>query len=366
MGRKFWKSGFGRLLAAAVLTAAGLAALAALSPETDPAILGRKVADNVLSRTVWNSGLQSLMLGGPDIAYPMVCSRYGVLMFADATQDRDLRGRAAKLYQPFLSVWRRPAIGHVDYNVFGIVPFELHRLTGNPDYLPLAKKLADDEFKDPRPDGLSGYTRFWVDDMYMVGSLQVQAYRSLHEPIYLDRAYAQLLGYCEKLQQLDGLFFHTPDTPFRWGRGNGWAAAAMTEILLASPEDHPQRPKLLEAYRLMMKGLVEHQDPKGLWHQLLDDPESYIETSGSGMFIFALATGARKGWLPEEPYRNAVLKAWPTLAGYLDADGNLKDVCIGTGALNNKTYYLTRPRQTGDLHGQAAFLWAASAVYLLK
>jgi len=198
-----------------------------------------------------------------------------------------------------------------------------------------------------------------------VGSLQVQAYRSLHEPVYLDRAYAQLLAYVKKLQQPNGLFYHTPETPFFWGRGNGWAAAAMTELLLASPEDHPQRPELLSAYRRMMQGLLETQDPAGLWHQLLDAPESYLETSCSGMFIFALATGARKGWLPEQAYRKAVLKAWPALAGYLDADGNIKDVCIGTGALNNKTYYLNRPRKTGDLHGQAGFLWAASAMYLL-
>jgi tetratricopeptide (TPR) repeat protein len=57
------------------------------------------------------------------------------------------------------------------------------------------------------------------------------------------------------------------------------------------------------------------------------------------MFIFAMATGVRQGWLSEKKYRDAAENAWAALVGYLDEDGNLKEVCIGTGALNNKTYY---------------------------
>ena len=122
----------------------------------------------------------------------------------------------------------------------------------------------------------------------------------------------------------------------------------------------------MKSYQKMMSALIDRQDPKGLWHQLIDDPESYIESSSSGMFIFALATGVRKGWLPKEPYQSAVEKAWPALAGYLDEDGKLREVCIGTNAMNSKNHYLERPRILGDLHGQAGFIWAATSVYLLN
>jgi len=357
-----------RGIIAGSLLVLGLAAdcLHASASETDPAVLGRKAANNVLGPKSGYAKISSLFLGQIDISYPMACSRYGILILADALHDKDLRDRVAKSYEPFLSGKRKPGKGHVDFNVFGIGPFELYRQTGNPAYLSLAKELADDEFKKAGKDGLADYTRFWVDDMYMVGSLQVQAYKATDDPKYLDRAFRQLLAYRGRLQQPNGLFYHTPEAPFFWGRGNGWAAASMTELLLAAPEDHPQRPALLQAYREMMKGLLAYQDRNGLWRQLIDEPESYLETSSSGMFIFALATGVRKGWLPQEPYRTASLKGWQALSAELDADGNVRDVCIGTGALNNKTHYLMRPRKTGDLHGQAAFLWAATAVYLLN
>jgi len=359
--RRSWAMAF-----AAMLALLGLGAGAGSSglDLKDPVNTGKKASLAVLSLDPGEKIL-NLALGVDDASYPMACSRYGALILADATGDADLRKKVEKAYDPYFSGKRTPRQGHVDFNVFGIALFELYRQTGDVKYLDQAKILADDEFKRQRKDGLCDYTRFWVDDMYMVGSLQTQAYKSLKDPVYLERAYAQLLAYCDKLQQQNGLFYHTPGAPFFWGRGNGWAAASMTELLLASPEDFPQRPALMKSYRKMMAALIERQDPKGMWHQLIDDPESYVESSSSGMFIFALATGVRKGWLPKEPYLAAVEKAWPALAGYLDQDGKLREVCIGTGAMNSKTHYLERPRILGDLHGQAGFIWAATAVYLL-
>lgn len=341
--------------------------LAGLSAGTaaDPAALGRAAADNILRRQ--SAFYPGVGLFGPlNTTYPMVCSFYGVLIFSAASGEAEMRSRVEEAFRPFLRGLRRPARGHVDLNVFGIVPFELYRQTKNPAYLPLARALADDEFKNPRPDGLSRYSRFWVDDMYMIGSLQTQAYKSLGDPVYLDRAILQLLGYCRALQQANGLFHHNLQSPFFWGRGNGWAAASLTELLQVIPEDHPRRPDLLAAYRKLMKGLLACQDPRGPWHQLLDDPESYLETSATGMFVFALATGVRQGWLEPDPYQGAAEKAWAGLASFLEAQGDLRDVCIGTNARNNKTHYLSRPRKTGDLHGQAAFLWAATAMLLLS
>jgi unsaturated rhamnogalacturonyl hydrolase len=328
--------------------------------------VARKVALNTMGRkTGLGPGIQAFA-GRADISYPMVCSRYGVLLYAGASGDQELLALVKNAYQPFLSGKTKPRHGHVDYNVFGILPFELYRQTRDPAYLPLAKKLADDEFSRGRQDGLSDYTRFWVDDMYMVGSLQTQAYKALGDRVYLDRAFRQLLAYCAKLQSPNGLFQHNLNSPYFWGRGNGWAAASMTELLLAAPADHPDRPALFSAYQKLMKALVERQNKNGLWHQLLDRPESYIETSSSGMFVFALATGVRKGWLPADPYRGAAERAWRELVTYVDPAGNVREVCVGTSAINSREFYLNRPRQNGDLHGHAGFLWAAAAMKLLE
>ena len=70
-----------------------------------------------------------------------------------------------------------------------------------------------------------------------------------------------MLEYLDRLQQPNGLFFHAEDVPFFWGRGDGWVAAGMTEMLRSLPVDHPERPRILAAYRKMMASLQEHGYP---------------------------------------------------------------------------------------------------------
>jgi rhamnogalacturonyl hydrolase YesR len=171
-----------------------------------------------------------------------------------------------------------------------------------------------------------------------------------------------MAAYLDKLQQPNGLFYHAPDVPFYWGRGDGWFAAGMSELLRSLPTDHPKRSRILDGYKKMMRSLVHFQEPDGMWHQLIDHPESFEETSSTGMFTFALITGVKNQWLDEETYGPAARKAWIALAGYVDQDANVTSICVGTGKKNDLEYYLTRPRHTGDMHGQAPVLWAASAL----
>jgi len=299
--------------------------------------------------------------------YQRVCAYYGACRFSDATKNDSILKQMEGAYKPFLEEKRKPRSGHVDYNLFGIWPFEMYRQTGNEKYLEQALKLADDEYRNPREDGLSEYTRFWVDDMYMVGSLQVQAYKSTNDKIYLDRAALFLKVYCDELQKPNGLFYHREDAPYYWGRGNGWAAAALTEILTVIPENHEYYDDLFNAYQKMMATLLELQGDDGMWHQLLDYPDSYPETSCSGMFLFAMASGLKKGLLPVSEYESAIYSGWNALAGYVNENGKIRNVCIGTNAKDSERHYLKRWRKTGDFHGQAAFLWASTAmVELMK
>jgi rhamnogalacturonyl hydrolase YesR len=196
----------------------------------------------------------------------------------------------------------------------------------------------------------------------MITLLQVQAYRATGEAKYLDRAALEMVAYLHRLQQANGLFYHAPQSPFFWGRGNGWMAAGMTELLSALPETHPQRAAVLEGYRRMMATLLRHQSKDGMWRQLVDRAESWPETSSTGMFTFAFVTGVKKGWLDAGSYAPAGRKAWLALVDYIDAYADIREVCVGTGAGDSIPYYLDRPRATGDFHGQAPVLWSASAL----
>ena len=73
--------------------------------------------------------------------------------------------------------------------------------------------------------GYTPQTRLWIDDMYMITMLQLQAYRLTKDKKYLNRALHEMCLYLDELQVKDGpaagLFYHAPDVPFVWGRGAG-------------------------------------------------------------------------------------------------------------------------------------------------
>ena len=246
--------------------------------------------------------------------------------------------------------------------MFGIVPFQLYIETKDSKYLEIGKHMADAQWEKTTPDGLTTQTRYWIDDMYMIIALQTQAFRATGDQKYLDRAAMEMTAYLDKLQQPNGLFYHAPDVPFYWGRGNGWVAAGMTELLRSMPKNHPRRAKILQSYKKMMKSLLQYQSKDGTWRQLIDHPESWPETSSTGMFTFAMISGVKNGWLDAKTYGTAARKAWIGLVSYINADGDVSNVCEGTNKKNDLQYYLDRKRNTGDLHGQAPILWSASAL----
>jgi unsaturated rhamnogalacturonyl hydrolase len=296
--------------------------------------------------------------------YAEVCTWYGALTFAARAGDPDLRERLIRKYDPLLQAEGSPRISteaHVDHRVFGAVPLEIYRQTGDPRYLAPGKRLADAQWASPTPDGITAEARCWIDDMYMITLLQTQAARATGNPEYTDRAARAMAAYLDRLQQPNGLFVHAPDAPFYWSRGNGWMAAGAAELLRALPDPHPLRPRILAGFRRMTAALVPLQGADGMWRQLLDRPQAWPESSGTGMFAFAFVTGVQRGWLEREPFAAAARRAWLGLAARIDGGGRVTDVCAGTPKGHTAAYYLGRPRVTGDRHGQAPILWCASA-----
>ncbi len=324
--------------------------------------MGNKVIENLLARKDY------MMYSNQCLHYAEVCTAVGALRFAQKTGNKELISRIVHRYDKLLEdgntfISREP---HVDRNVVGILPLQIYSATadkpttGDERYLKLGLTFADSQWENPREDGLTQQTRWWVDDMYMVGMLQIQAFRATKETKYADRAALQVSTYLKELQQPNGLFFHGPDFHFYWGRGNGWVAAAMAEVLKSLPAEHKLRPEIISAYEKMMSSLLRYQSDNGMWRQLVDNENSWAESSCTGMFAYAMAAGVKNGWLDKKEYGPAVVKAWKGLCAHLDRQGNVGEVCVGTGQKNDIEHYLNRPRAAGDLHGQAPFLWLAS------
>jgi rhamnogalacturonyl hydrolase YesR len=338
-------------------------------PGASPAEVGKRVAENFTARDFeFQSGKRQFVI------YPEVIGWYGSLTVAKLTGDTNLQSRLVRKFDFFLTpegAARISTNAHVDYRVFGAVPLELYLQTKQTNFLAIGKNLADAQWQNPTADGITAEARYWVDDMYMISAVQVQAFRATGDAKYLDRAALAMATYLDKLQQTNGLFFHAADSPFFWSRGNGWYAAGMAELLSELPVNHPKRARIMAGYKTMMASLLKFQSDEGRWRQLIDKPESWLESSGTGMFAFAMVTGVKRGWLDEKNYGPAARKAWLALVKNLDAVANVKDVCIGTnkgfqevGADLDKqlAFYLARGRKTGDLHGQAPILWTASAL----
>jgi unsaturated rhamnogalacturonyl hydrolase len=112
----------------------------------------------------------------------------------------------------------------------------------------------------------------------------------------------------------------------------------------------------------MMGALRADQNADGMWRQLIDHPEAWEETSATGMFTFAMVEGVRHGWLPEDTFGPAARKGWIALAGFVDQNADVTNICAGTNKENSLAYYLARPRRTGDFHGQAPVLWVTRAL----
>ena len=199
--------------------------------------------------------------------------------------------------------------------------------------------------------------------MFMITAVQVQAYRATGDRKYLDRAAKAMVAYLDKLQQPNGLFFHAPDSPFYWSRGNGWMAAGSAELLRSLPADHPERPRILAGLP-EDDGVAAEDAGRGRTVAPAARPPGGVARDVRHRHV-RLRDGhgrARTAGSTRRTYGPAARKAWLGLVKYIDADGNISNVCAGTNKGTTIQYYLDRPRNIGDLHGQAPVLWTASAL----
>lgn len=203
-------------------------------------------------------------------------------------------------------------------------------------------RLPDGTLARQRPQAVS----VWADDFYMGISFLAQMGRLTKDGKYWDDAIKQVTqGSARLFDESKGLYDHGwsentdgYDPRFYWGRANGWAALAMTELLAELPASHPGRDKVLHYYRQLMRGLVEQQDGTGLWHNVLDRHQTYLESSASAMFVYSLARGVNEGWL-SPIYGPAAITGWNGLVTRVLPDGRVDGICEGTTYANDHTYY---------------------------
>ena len=216
------------------------------------------------------------------------------------------------------------------------------------------------------------YNAVWLDDMFM--ALPSMAVRSQYanDPKQIDEAANIATGFFKRMWMPEkNIFRHGyvegagSQPSMAWGRANGWAILTMCQLLDFLPENHPKRAEILDIYRKHAAGLAELQGIDGFWHQLLDRPETYNETSATAIFAYALAHGINEGWLDATTYGPVAQLAWEAVSSKINAKGEVEDVCVGTGMGFEPAYYAYRPVSVKAAHGYGPAIWAGAEMIKL-
>ncbi|MDR1723210.1 MAG: glycoside hydrolase family 88 protein [Tannerella sp.] len=229
------------------------------------------------------------------------------------------------------------------------------------------KRLKDGTFSRIVPYDMT----VWADDLYMSVPFLARMGALTGDVRYFDEAARQVILFNEHLwDERHELFYHAwyddigQNGVAHWGRCNGWVVMAQVELLAQLPADHPQRAELLQLFLRQIVGYSRYQDASGLWHQLLDKPDTYLETSVSAMFTYAIAKGVNEGWI-DERYEYVAAQGWEGVAIRILADGQVEGICMGTGISTAVSYYANRPTPLNDIHGLGAILLAGSEMLKL-
>jgi len=212
----------------------------------------------------------------------------------------------------------------------------------------------------------------WLDDLYMSLPALVQMGTLTGDKKYFDEALKQYGLFSKRMFNHEkGLYMHgwvqgmEPHPQFHWARANGWALLTKVEILDALPANYPGRAHVLSMLREHVAGLARLQDKTGLWHQLLDRNDSYLETSATAIYAYCIAHAIDKGWLDAKAYGPMAILAWNAVSTKVNAQGQVEGTCVGTGMAFDPAFYYYRPVNVFAAHGYGPVLLAGAEVYRL-
>jgi rhamnogalacturonyl hydrolase YesR len=175
---------------------------------------------------------------------------------------------------------------------------------------------------------INNQPQVWIDAMYMAPPFLAVAGA-------FDEAVKQINGFRKYLWNDDKkMFSHIWDEGKKsferkdfWGVGNGWAAAGMTRVIKALPEEHKEsRNKIIGYVKEVLDGCLAYQREDGLFHNVVDDPSSFIETNLAQMLSYSIFRGIKAGWL-DKSYLTRAEKMRNAAHTKVDKYGLVQGVC---------------------------------------
>jgi unsaturated rhamnogalacturonyl hydrolase len=294
---------------------------------------------------------------------------YGIYQYYQQTGDEQM--------QEIIDDWftARLAEGTPTKNVNTVCPFLTlayrYEETRNPAWKPYLERWAEwVMYEMPRTEkqGLQhivynneNHQQMWDDTLMMSVLPLAKIGKLLGRPEYIEEATYQFLLHIQYLMdRQSGLWFHgwTFDgqhnfAQARWARGNSWITVAIPEFieLLDLAEGNATRRYLLQVLESQVAALAACQDESGLWHTLLDDPSSYLESSAAAGFGYGILKAVRKRYIGA-CYAPIAEKAVRGVIKQINPAGELTGVSFGTAMGSELDYYRQIPI-TSMPYGQA-------------
>ncbi len=383
--------------------------------QNDPRAVLQRITDRIVQQTSYqivDTATKALLTAGQlgkvshsvriasdynDWTYFMGVVLSGMMSVADATEEEELRAYVIRNFDfifdclpYFQEQWevlqvRRASYYRIfrmnmldDCGAIGAALVDAYRQKHDERYLRMIRKIANyitnvqlrlEDGTLSRPD--PRYMTLWADDLYMSVPFLARMGTLTGETRYYDDAARQVTGFLSRLTDPEtGLLKHAWFSDSKtvsvasWGRANGWAIMAQTELLRHLPSNYPMRDSLEQLFRRHLMALCRFQDGAGLWHQVLDHPDSYLETSCTAMFCYGLAFAVNTGMI-ETSYRDTAHKAWKGIASRVREDGQIEGICRGTEVGFDLKFYYDRPAPLNDTRGIGAVLLAGAELIRL-
>ena len=212
----------------------------------------------------------------------------------------------------------------------------------------------------------------WLDDLFMSVPALAQMGKYTGNTKYYDDAVRQVLQFSKRMFNYDkGLFMHgwiqemAEHPQFHWARANGWGVMTMIELLEVLPANYAGRDQVLDLLKRHIRGLANNQSPLGFWHQLIDKNDSYLETSATAIYTYAIARAINRGYIDEQVYGPMVCLAWNAVASKVTEKGQVEGTCVGTGMGFDPAFYYYRPINVYAAHGYGPVMLAGAEMILL-
>jgi len=305
------------------------------------------------------------LLGTDDEEHTEIAERY---------VDKAVRSQSSKGQMAYGSIDVVPEWD--EHRVFRPVPdagavaylaLEVYENGGPDPYLDACRRQFEYFHEDAPRTGDGGLSHhidgieLWIDAIYMMCPFMARYGQLTDTPAAVEEAVDQILVHVDHLRDRHtDLYRHiwreTPNSypdGSLWLRGNGWFATGVLDTLNYVPDDHPDRDRLEGLVRDHLESMAEYQDRSGFWHHLIDDPDMYLETSGTLQYAYAFTEAVERGLLDEEYLEHAERA--------VDA---ARTVVTEEGAVQRNAAMPGGPEapQAVNLYGQGWFLIAGSRI----